>query len=298
MRVFDKFGSTVGSRGLAAAFVLCLALFCFLESASAAEDIYLPLKKRLVQDGFSAHEASRLFQSAPAPLFKVVAKTFTLRESKLNYDQFLDPAAVSRAVRFARDYSSTLSRAEAAYGVDRSVIVGILLVETQFGSYTGRTSTLAVFSTFALMDNEKYRNRIWALLSADERRRWGREAFNEKLKARAEWAYKELCALVRLEESPVYPIESFRGSVMGAVGLPQFLPSSLVRYGADGNRDGRIDLYDPEDAIFSVANYLRGYGWCQARTRAQKEDVIHNYNKSRPYVEAVLGVADRVRERM
>ncbi len=81
---------------------------------------------------------------------------------------------------------------------------------------------------------------------------------------------------------------------MGAIGLPQFLPSSLAKFGVDGNSDGRIDLYDPEDAIFSTANYLKAHGWCQARYPSDKEQVIWHYNHSKPYVSVVLGIAERL----
>jgi len=82
---------------------------------------------------------------------------------------------------------------------------------------------------------------------------------------------------------------------MGAVGWPQFLPSSLIDYGADGNGDGLIDLYNPDDAIFSTANYLRGHGWCEARFPTDQEQVIWAYNHSKPYVRTVLGIADKLR---
>lgn len=83
---------------------------------------------------------------------------------------------------------------------------------------------------------------------------------------------------------------------MGAIGWPQFLPSSLVRWGTDGDRDGRVDLFQPEDAIFSVANYLRAHGWDEVKTEVEKEEVIYTYNHSRPYVGAILGVAAALNE--
>lgn len=292
-----KIGSTTRSQKSFFLFLVVLALFLVPGETAAAEDLYGPIKERMVQDGFSPRLAARLFQPPPAPLFKVVAQTFRLRESKLNYDQFLAPPAIQKARRFMLEHSTALAAAEETYGVDRCVIVGILLVETHFGSYTGKTPTLGIFATFALMSSEKYRDKIWTLLTPEDRKRWGREAFDAKLKQRADWAYGELCALLKLMEMHSARVETYRGSVMGAVGWPQFLPSSLVRYGADGNRDGRIDLYQPDDAIYSVANYLRGYGWCNARTQAEKEDVIHHYNKSRPYVNAVLGVAQKLKEK-
>ncbi len=81
---------------------------------------------------------------------------------------------------------------------------------------------------------------------------------------------------------------------MGAIGWPQFLPSSLVKFGADGNGDGRIDLYNAEDAIFSTANYFRGHGWCEAKFPSDKEAVVWDYNHSKAYVRIVLGIAERI----
>ncbi len=283
-----------------AAFALILAVGFFLlafalsaEVSEAAPDPFRPLKERLLKDGFSGPSIARVYQGQPSVQFKTVARTFELRESKLNYDQFLNPSSIEKGRRFASEHRTALRDAGQTYGVDPCVIVAILLVETQFGSYTGKTPTVAVLSTFALMDHKSYRDRIWAMLSPREKARWGREAFDRKLMDRSDWAYREVCALVRLAEDRVR-VESLRGSVMGAVGWPQFLPSSLVRYGADGNRDGRVDLFDPWDACHSVANYLRGYGWCRARTREEKEKVIYQYNHSRPYVQTVLGIADRL----
>mgnify|MGYP002390767984 CR=1 FL=1 len=78
---------------------------------------------------------------------------------------------------------------------------------------------------------------------------------------------------------------------MGAIGWSQFLPSNVPRYGADGDGDGKIDLFQPDDAIFSVANYLRAFGWRPTASRAEKEKAVHRYNHSTPYVDAVLTLA-------
>ncbi len=155
-------------------------------------------------------------------------------------------------------------------GSSAEIIAAILLVETHFGSYTGKTPTFAIFSTFAIMDRKANRDKVWNMLPPHERQKWGRDAFDMKLIDRSGWAYKELCALMELRDTHGIRPESLRGSVMGAIGWPQFLPSSLVKYGADGNGDGRIDLYEAEDAIFSTANYLRGHGWCEAKSPSEK----------------------------
>ena len=278
------------------AFFVALAVILLAgHSALSAEDIYANLKQKLIQDGFSQQQISRVFKPAPAPLFKLVSQTLRRHEGQLNYDQFLAPAEIARARNFIVNHQNSFKKAERAYGVEPSVIAAILLVETHFGSYTGRTSTLAVFSTFAIMDQKSNRDRIWALISPQDRERLGREAFDRKLLDRSQWAYKELSALFEWGRRHQARPEAFTGSVMGAVGWPQFLPSSLIDYGADGNGDGHIDLYDPDDAIFSTANYLRGHGWCEARFPSDQEQVIWTYNHSKPYVRTVLGIAEKLR---
>jgi len=271
-----------------------LLLAGLVPTSHAAAGFFDPLKQRLVREGFSASFVNQVYQSDPAPLFDTVAGTLRIRESKLNYNQFLQPSAMARARQFLRGYDAELTETEQAYGVDKHVIVAILSVETRFGSYTGYTPTLDILSTFALMNRKSYRDVVWRLMTAKDRTRWGRQAFDEKLIKRSEWAYQELCALLTWADGRPAKVASFKGSLMGAVGWPQFLPSSLVRHGVDGNGDGQVDLFEPTDAIFSVAKYLTAYGWGTARSRADKEKVIYSYNHSRPYVETILGIADRL----
>lgn len=284
------------SRGaVVAALFICFTLSFLFGYAFAAEDIYAGLKQKLVQDGFSSQQVAKVFLSVPPPMFKLVSQTFKVRESQLNYDHFLQPEEIARAQQFIHSHRTSFERAYTAYGVEPGVIAAILLVETHFGSYTGKTPTLAVFSTFAVMDQKANRDRVWKMLSPQDRERLGREAFDRKLADRSAWAYKELSAILELAKTHDIKPESLKGSVMGAVGWPQFLPSSLVEYGADGNGDGIIDLYNSDDAIFSTANYLRGHGWCDAKFPLDQEQVIWTYNHSKPYVRTILGIAEQVK---
>jgi membrane-bound lytic murein transglycosylase B len=261
------------------------------EGATAAEDALRPLRQKLISDGFSQAQISALYPPGFTPLYQTVSQTLRLRESKLNYDQFLQPSAIAEAKSFLRKNENTLRRAQELYGVNRCVIVAILLVETHFGSYTGKIPTFAILSTFALMDQKNSRDKVWGFLSPQERKNWDRAEFDRKLMKRADWAYEELYALLRLTDGNTRKVAALKGSIMGAIGWPQFLPSSLVRWGIDGDGDGRVDLFQLDDAIFSVANYLRVHGWDEAGNEAQKEQAIYAYNHSRPYVEAILGVA-------
>jgi membrane-bound lytic murein transglycosylase B len=281
---------------MAISITFSLVLLSAAQNSHAAEDTFRPLKQRLVSDGFGQAQIAALYPPGFTPLYKTVSQTLRLRESKLNYDQFLHPSVISEARRFLRKNEGILLQAEKSYGVNRCVIVAILLVETHFGSYTGTTPTFAILSTFSLMDQRSSRERIWGLLSPQERKNWDRSEFDRRLVKRADWAYEELYALLRLTDSNPRKVSALKGSIMGAIGWPQFLPSSLMRWGIDGNGDGRIDLFQLEDAVFSTANYLRVHGWDEAGTESQKEEVIYTYNHSRPYVGAILGVARELGE--
>jgi len=277
------------------ALLIFIVLCCNPAGAYSAEDIYGGLKQKLVRDGFSRRQVADAFQSAPPPMFRLVSKTMKIREGQVNYDHFLAPSEIAAARQFIADHRKCFQRAEAAYGVEPEIIAAILLVETHFGSYTGKTPTLAIFSTFAIMNLKANRDKVWKLLSPQDRHKWGREAFDMKLIDRSAWAYRELSALLELKNTHGIQPGSLKGSVMGAIGWPQFLPSSLVKFGADGNGDGRIDLYNAEDAIFSTANYLRGHGWCEAKFPSDREAVIWDYNHSKAYVRIVLAIAELIK---
>jgi membrane-bound lytic murein transglycosylase B len=277
--------------------LLLIILTLYPAIAYSSEQLYAGLKHKLVQDGFSPEQVAGAFRSAPPPMFRLVARTMKIGVGAPDYDHFLAPAEIAAARQFVADHKNCFRKAQSIYGVEPEIIAAIFLVETHFGSYTGKTPTFAVFSTFALMDRKAHRDKVWKLLSPVDRSKWGREAFDRKLLDRSDWAYGELTALFELENMYGIRPQSLKGSPMGAIGWPQFLPSSLLRFGVDGNGDGRIDLYDAEDAIFSTANYLRAHGWCETKFPSDREAVIWAYNHSKAYVRTVLEIAQRTEER-
>lgn len=273
-------------------------LFAFVVSifwaGACRANMYGALEQQLVAAGFSRPMVSGAFRSAPPPMFHLVCSTMRTGLAPADYSHFLSPSEIAAARRFIEDHRNCFREEKAEFGVDPQIIAAIMLVETHFGSYTGKTPTLAVFSSFAIMDRKANRDKVWGAISPADRVYWGRKAFDRKLLDRSSWAYRELCALFTLEKSRGMRVTMLRGSFMGAIGWPQFLPTNLLKYGVDGNGDGRIDLNDAADAILSTGNYLRAYGWCRAKTLRQKEAVIFNYNHSTPYVQTVLGIARRV----
>ena len=120
-----------------------------------------------------------------------------------------------------------------------------------------------------------------------------------RVRARAarleEMFFPEVRAVFALADAQgVDPLE-IRGSRSGAFGAPQFLPTSYLRFGTDGNGDGRIDLYDIDDAAASAAHFLASHGWQGQLSRAERRQVVWHYNRSDAYIDAVLGLADRLR---
>ena len=154
-------------------------------------------------------------------------------------DRFIEPVRINAGVEFWSQNADTLARAEAQYGVPVEIIVGIIGVETVYGRNTGRFRVLDVLTTLAFA-------------YPDAPNRAARQAF-----FRGELENTLLLA----RKSNIDPF-SLIGSFAGAVGLPQFMPGSILAYGVDFDADGKIDLRNsPVDAIGSVANFLVQHGW-------------------------------------
>ncbi len=291
---------TISSRPVRLALILfILSCACGLlhgGSAFAADDEFTPLKRRLIDDGVSAAVVERAFSADITPLFKNVTNVFIIQESKLNYGQFLQPGPVAEARKFMARHAALFSRAEREYNVDPAVIASILMVETGFGKNTGKTPVLEVFSTFAIMTDKPHQDRIWTMLPYDAREHWGCYGFERRLDKKAAWAYDELKALLTWTHDRPEMLQTLKGSYMGACGWPQFLPSSVLKYGIDADDDGTVNLYGPTDTILSIANYLRSNGWRTNADRTEQEKVIFTYNKSTPYVKTILGAADLIRK--
>lgn len=147
--------------------------------------------------------------------------------------RFLTATHIAAGLQYWDAYDPYLRRAEAEFGVPAEVILGILGVETVFGQNTGSFRVLDALATIAF----------------DGTRR--QEYFRSEL--------IELLLLAR--ETGMDPL-AVKGSYAGAMGLPQFMPSSYRRHAVDFDQDGAIDLVgSPADAIGSIASYLQAYGW-------------------------------------
>ncbi|MFO8239631.1 MAG: lytic murein transglycosylase [Dissulfuribacterales bacterium] len=213
------------------------------------------------------------------------------KESKLDYSKFLRPERLSRASVFLDTHKELLIQIEDKYGIPKEIKVAILLVETDLGRYLGPDRAFNILASMAAA-NDIDRVKPWLtpeLLEPAER-----SHVEKKLHDKSRWAYRELKALlVYAEQNKIDPLE-IKGSIFGAIGLCQFMPSNVLRFGIDHDQDGKINLFLKPDALASMANYLRNYGWKDNLSRKEQEAVILKYNYSRPYANAVLDVAERL----
>lgn len=146
--------------------------------------------------------------------------------------KFITPDNVQNGVVFWNQYEDALNRAWQVYGVPPEIIVGIIGVETRWGRVMGKTRILDALATLS---------------------------FNYP--RRAEYFSGELETFLLMARAEGNDPLSLRGSYAGAMGYGQFMPSSFKSYAVDFNGNGHINLWDPEDAIGSVANYFKSHGW-------------------------------------
>jgi membrane-bound lytic murein transglycosylase B len=154
-------------------------------------------------------------------------------------ERFIEPIRINAGVRFWNENAAQLARAEAEYGVPAEIIAGIIGVETIYGRDTGRFRVVDVLATLAFAYPESP--------NRNDRMQFFRSELEKTL------------LLARKENIDPF---SLLGSFAGAVGMPQFMPGNILKYGVDYDGDGVVDLRNSAaDAIGSVANFLVAHGW-------------------------------------
>jgi membrane-bound lytic murein transglycosylase B len=174
------------------------------------------------------------------PRLMLPAPRGTAKNWRVYRSRFIDAARIGAGVRFWRANAATLARAEAEFGVPAEIIVGIVGVETIYGRNMGNFRVIDALATLSFDFPQAHPR-------AAERQAFFRGELESFLSTES-----------RTAEDPMLPL----GSYAGAMGMPQFMPSSIARYAIDYDGDGRIDLVNnTADVIGSVANYFKAFGW-------------------------------------
>lgn len=201
-----------------------------------SDPAYPTFKQDMVANhGFNAAALDELFEQVNYKdnILEIMSRPGESKPWYAYRDMIINQNRINLGRRFASDYADTLRRAEQTYGVPADVILGILGVETVYGTNKGSFLAIEALTTLAF--------------GFDRRS----EFFTNEL--------KELLLMSR--EMNINPLR-IKSSYAGAIGYPQFMPSSYRKWAVDFDGSGEISLNSsPVDAIGSIANYLKQHGW-------------------------------------
>jgi membrane-bound lytic murein transglycosylase B len=255
------------------------------------------LGDRLAGDGFDRKTVQGLLADPRGEINKTtIAYAIVYRESKADYSGFLAPARLKRARKFLKRKAEMLEAARKKYEVPPEITAAILMIESDFGNFRKLHPTFNVFATLIWADRPENFTSVRGIIKkripevSDEK-------IGKRTEKKARWGYEQLKVLLRIFEREGIDPFTLEGSWAGAFGLPQFIPTSYWDYAVDGNEDRQVDLFNEDDAIFSIGSYLNRFGWREDAPTAKKKKVIRRYNNSGLYVDTVLAAAEKLKER-
>lgn len=212
-------------------------------------------------------------------------------EDHTNYiDKLINDETVKNGVDFFNKYKELFCKTYAETKVEASDIIGILNWESRLGLVTGEQKIIRIFAAQYFFGEKRNDE----LIKSGEYKKDGAISIEagrkrvERLKKNAFSNFKAL--LIQAKEKNFDPLE-VKGSWAGAIGFPQFMPASM-KFAKDGNGDGKIDLFVMEDAIASVANYLKLHGYSEKGSVA----AFKAYNNDKIYAEGVKKYSDLVKK--
>jgi len=205
--------------------------------ALSFEDWLSELRSEALTKGISQATLDQAFSSLqPDPV--IIARDRTQPELTQSLDDYvtarLNPKTLARAAEVAKTEKDVIERVHATYGIPGPIMVAIWGLESNFGQFTGVRPVITALATLA------YDGRRPALFRA------------------------ELFQALTIVDRGLVNLPEFIGSWAGAIGQPQFMPSSFLKYAVDFDGDGKIDIWtSPADVLGSMANYLKTAGWTE-----------------------------------
>ncbi|MDR2893498.1 MAG: lytic murein transglycosylase [Deltaproteobacteria bacterium] len=275
-------------------------------SQPALKPEWASLRDRLAADGLSGQDIDGWFASLDkgysekpmgimmGALFRIkyMPPPFSFLRKPVKTPEFLPDVFTSGNIRlcaeFMRAHPDILAGVTRDYKVEAEIVVALFMVETRLGNYMGHEEAFWSLACMSLADKpEKIHSYLDNLPTTAERLKW----VSEQMDRRADWAYRELKALIEYCRLYGHDPLAITGSPFGAIGLPQFMPTNIPAYAADGDKDGVIDLFALEDALPSIARFLQEHGWKPGLGSKQQHQIIRRYNHSDAYANTVLALA-------
>ena len=218
--------------------ILILSSYAVAAVASYAQrpEVEAFVRELAQRHGIAEAELQDVFAKAQRlePVLEAIARPAERVKTWEEYRALLvTERRVAEGLEFWKKYRKTLERAERRYGVPPQYVVGIIGVETSYGRNIGNWRVVDALTTLAF-----------------------------DYPPRAGFFRSELESYLLMAREAKIDVFSVRGSYAGAIGIPQFMPSSARRYAVDFDGNGRIDLQKSRsDSIGSVANFLKVHGW-------------------------------------
>ncbi len=232
-------------------FLLNSISFAEIKNYNKNSEVKSFIEELIEEENFNKKELINLFsmviiqESALKFYNRTKKKDFESDEKRGSWDRYLDKILTKKridlGVEFIKENESFLIKAYKKYGVAAHYITAIIGIESFYGKFKGNYSTFDTLATLAFEKNRRnnfFRNEL-----------------------------KEFLILSKLNnQNP----KSFKGSFAGAMGLAQFIPSSINKLAIDFNKNGKKDLNEVEDSIGSIAFYLKKSGWQKGQAVAKR----------------------------
>ena len=198
------------------------------------------VRAEAIERGIREDTVDKALTTVEEPVTSVIERDRTQAETVLSLEAYLSRRLTPAIVRTGRQklalHRSLLDKVATQYQVPASTLVAIWGAESNFGRFSGVRPTIPALATLAF----------------DPRR--------------ATLFRRELFSALEILDRGHIELAEMRGSWAGAMGQPQFMPSSYLRYAEDFDGDGRRDIWDSAPDVFaSIANYLKGAGWIGGR---------------------------------
>jgi len=273
-------------------------------SDSVPKPDFSHIEARLIADGVPESTVIAYFTDPRFGLEpEVLSKNIRQPSGTAGYERFVGEESVNNATAYLKAHRKELEEALGDSPVDPAVVVAILQVESSLGTYKGTYPLMNVYASLALLEDREIADStpgFWDAVLHElppNEHPAAREKALSRGKRKANWAYRQLKALLMMaDKGQMDPLEA-KGSWAGAYGMSQFIPTSAEAYARDGNGDGKINLDSLKDAAASVANYLKIHRYRHDNPAKRRKAVWH-YNHSDEYVDCILTLADRIEAKL